>query len=393
MIEGRDIICFSNDWDGDPLSKKHIMRRLAKRNRVLWVNSIGNRNPTASVRDLKRSVKKLRDFSRGCRRLDDNLFLFSPLAVPFHGNALARWINQRCLAWSLRRVCRKLGYKNPITWSFLPSSADVVGALGEQRIIYHCVDEFSEFTGTDKAAILNMERRLIEKSDVVFVSSGPLYETKRRHNPNTFLITHGVDVEHFRQACLPETKVPHDIASLRHPVIGFFGLIADWVDLNLVRYLAVARPDWSIALIGKVDTDLTPVRDLENVHLIGRRDYQDLPAYCKGMDVAILPFVVNELTLAANPLKLREYLAAGLPVVTTAIPEAERLGKVLRIGESYQHFLEQIQAELVGGGKGPQLSISKTMDSESWDSKVDELSTIVLNLKPPVTGGRPRAAA
>src|SRR5688572_12864268 len=143
MIEGRDIICFSNDWDGDPLSKKHIMQRFAKCNRVLWVNSIGNRKPTASARDLKRIAKKLRDFTGGHRRVADQIHVFSPLAIPFFGSSLARWVNRKALRWSLKRVCRKLGFNNPITWTFVPASAEVAGSLGERMLVYHCVDEFS----------------------------------------------------------------------------------------------------------------------------------------------------------------------------------------------------------------------------------------------------------
>src|ERR1044071_8100630 len=109
MIEGNDIICFSNDWDGDPLSKKHIALRLAQKNRVLWVNSTGNRNPTASVRDLRRAGKKLRQFVRGCRSVSKNISVFSPLVIPFHGNPAARRLNRRLLQGSLRRACRKLG--------------------------------------------------------------------------------------------------------------------------------------------------------------------------------------------------------------------------------------------------------------------------------------------
>src|SRR5437867_2282128 len=200
MIEGKDIICFSNDWDSDPLSKKHIMVRLARKNRILWVNSIGNRNPTASARDLKRALKKVRDFARGWRRLNDNITIFSPLAIPFHGNRAARWFNRKYLAWSLRRACKTLGFKDAITWTFEPSSADIAGALGERLILYHCVDEFSEFSGIDKTAILEMELRLMEKAVLVIVSSSRLYDRKSRLNPNTFFISHGVDVAHFRQA-------------------------------------------------------------------------------------------------------------------------------------------------------------------------------------------------
>jgi glycosyltransferase involved in cell wall biosynthesis len=363
MIQGNDIICFSNDWDGDPLSKKHIALRLARKNRVLWVNSTGNRNPTASVRDLRRIWKKLWQYCRGCRPVEENIHVFSPLVIPFHGSRAARWINRRLLAWDLRRACRNLGFQKPITWSFVPSSADVAGSLGERLVVYHCVDEYSEFTGTNKTAILDMERRLMERADLVVVSSSRLYETKLRHNRNTFLVTHGVDVAHFRKACLEETATPQDCAALRGPVIGFFGLIGDWVDLEIVRHLAVSRPEWSLLLIGKVEAgvDTSALRKLTNVHILGRRPYQSLPAYCKAFDIAILPFVVNELTLAANPLKLREYLAAGLPVVATPLPEACKLDRLQ-------------------GKRGPSLATSLLMEPESWDEKVEVLSGFVTDL-------------
>lgn len=377
MIEGNDIICFSNDWDGDPLSKKHIVQRLAQKNRVLWVNSIGTRNPTVSAHDLRRVLKKVWEFCGGCRPVAPNISVFCPLVIPFHGNRLARWLNRHLLAWSLRRTCRKIGFHNPITWTFVPSSGDVVGHLGERLVVYHCVDEFSQFTGTDAAAMLAVEGRLMEKADVVIVSSSKLYETKHRFNPNTFLVTHGVDVAHFRAACLETAAPPPDCPVLTGPVIGFFGLIADWVDLELIRSMAVARPEWSFLLIGKIQTDTSMLQGLPNVHLLGRRDYQSLPAYCKMFDIAMLPFVVNELTLAANPLKLREYLAAGLPVVATPLPEVEKVTGLLRTATTPAEFLGQIDAFLKAGIRGPNLTVSAQMDQESWDEKVEVLSRIV----------------
>jgi glycosyltransferase involved in cell wall biosynthesis len=384
MLEGQDIICFSNDWDGDPLSKKHIMQRLAKRNRVLWVNSIGNRNPTASVHDFHRVIKKLRDFARGSKKVDSGIHVFSPLAIPFHGSSAARWINRKALRWSLQRTCRKLGFRNPITWTFVPASADVAGSLGESAVVYHCVDEFSEFTGTNKTAILSLEQRLMEKSQCVIVSSDPLLQTKRRHNPHTFLVTHGVDVPHFRAACDPKTAVPDDMRRLAKPVIGFFGLIADWVDLDLIRFLATSRPQWTFALIGKVVTSLSAVEGLPNVHLLGQKSYGSLPSYAKAFDVALLPFVLNELTLAANPLKLREYLAAGLPVVSSAIPEAEKLKHALHIAGDKEEWLRAIEQIVDSGQTGPQLHISERMNCESWDAKVEELSRIVADRLPAI---------
>jgi glycosyltransferase involved in cell wall biosynthesis len=377
MIHGQDIICFCNDWDGDPLSKKHIMKRLAERNRILWVNSVGVRRPEASVSDLKRVVRKLCEFARGCKKVERDIHIFSPLAFPFHGSAAGQWLNRKALRWSLRRACRQLGFQKPITWVFIPTSADVAGSLGERMLVYHCVDEYSEFTGTDKAGLLSLEQRLMEKSNCVIVSSDLLLKNKQRYNRNTFLVTHGVDVAHFRRTCDSDTVIPEDIRSLKKPIIGFFGLIADWVDLGLIRFLAGARPEWSFVLIGKVATGLKALEGQSNVHFLGQRPYASLPGYAKAFDVALLPFLLNDLTLAANPLKLREYLAAGLPVVSTAIPEAEKLRHLLQTGRDEGHILALLQNIMDSGKTGPQMTISEKMDSESWEAKVEEISRIV----------------
>jgi glycosyltransferase involved in cell wall biosynthesis len=381
MIEGQDIICFSSDWDSDPLSKQHIMKRLAARNRVLWINSIGIRRPSLNTRDFKRALARLRDFSRGHRQVQASIHVFSPLAIPFHGSSTARRVNRRLLRWSVGRVCRQLHFRDPITWTFVPTSAEIAGTLGEKMLVYHCVDEHSEFTGVDKGALLALERRLIEKSHCVIVSSDHLYAAKRPMNPHTYLVEHGVDVAHFRLACDPDSPVAEDIQRLRRPVIGFFGIIADWVDLGLIRFLADARPQWDLALIGQPATDVQVLHDAPNVHLLGHRPYSALPVYAKGFDIAILPFIVNTLTRAANPLKLREYLAAGLPVVSTAIPESEKLKGAVRIGRDREAFLKEIQQILDSGRTGPQMAISRQMDAESWDHRVEELAGILAGLR------------
>jgi glycosyltransferase involved in cell wall biosynthesis len=380
MIEGQDIVCFSNDWDGDPLSKKHIMTRLASQNRVLWVNSLAIRKPKASWYDAKRVLKKLTDFSRGSRRVTNGIHVCAPLAVPFYANDVGRWLNRESLRWSVRRMCRRLGFHNPITWTFDPASADIVGSFNECAIVYHCVDEYSEFTGTDKSALLEMEKRLIAKADCVVVSSDHLSASKRTYNAKTFLVTHGVDVAHFRKACDSHTDIPEEMKIFRHPVIGFFGLVADWIDLDLIRFLAESRPNWNFVLIGKVVTDTRVFENVPNVHMIGRKPYEMLPNYAKAFDAAILPFAVNELTLAANPLKMREYLAAGLPVVATAIPEAEKMKTVLHVAQDKLDFLNRLELILSSGCTGPQMRISQQMDCESWDHKVEELSRIFLEV-------------
>ena len=386
MIEGYDIICFSNDWDGDPLSKKHIMTRLARRNRILWVNSIGNRNPTLSKGDATRVFRKLKAFLTGPLKVSDGIHVISPIAIPFHGNAVARRINQWLLIATLRSATRKLGFRKRVTWTFLPTSANVAGYLGEKMVIYHCTDEFSEFSGTSKTAILHMEERLIAKADCVFVSAERLLRSKAQGNQNTFLIRHGVDVEHFRKACDGSTPIPEDVLRIPSPIIGFFGLIADWVDLKLVADIARARPQWSFVLVGKVATDLSPIAELPNIHVLGQRRYEELPGYCRAFDAAILPFVINELTLNANPLKLREYLAAGLSVVSTPIPEVRELASLVRIGKTCSDFIGHLECILSREKSGTRLAVSQEMNRESWDARVEEMSRVIDILVPSVAG-------
>lgn len=369
-LHGRDILCFSHDWTGDPLSKTHLMRRLARHNRILWVNSIGLRAPTASKADIGRAVKKLAAAATPIREVEPNLFVLNPLAVPSYGRSAIRSFNRMFLALQVRRAMRKLGFQRPINWVFNPAAAVIAGELGESLLIYHCVDEYSAFTGVAADALLDLEAKLLRRSDMVVVSADRLMVSKAGLNPHMFLVRHGVDHEHFRKALAAETRVPSEIADLPRPVIGFFGLVADWVDLELMAEVARRFPQGSLVVLGKVTTDVSVLEALPNVHLLGRKPYADLPAYAKGFDVALMPFLINELTLNANPLKVREYLAAGLPVVSTPIPEVEVLGQC-RIAAEADSFEREIRDALAD--PGPSTERSERIRAESWEAKLAEI--------------------
>ncbi len=376
VLRGADLVCFSNDWDGDPLSKTHLMRLLAVDNRVLWVNSLGNRTPTASAHDLRRLAKKAAGTLRGVREVEHNIFVLSPLAVPLFGSRLIAAGNRIALKLQVERAMRGLGFRRPVVWSFLPAAEWVAQSLRARLLIYHCVDEFSAFSGTP-AAIAEQERRLVEGADLVITSSERLWTSKRALNPNTVLVRHGVDHAHFARALEPETVVPEEIAGLPRPLFGFFGLLADWVDLELLETLAQGLPAGSLVLIGKQRADTSRLRRLPNVHFIGQRRYEELPAYCKGFDVALMPFKINELTLNSNPLKVREYLAAGLPVVSTAIPEVERLG-LCRIGRTPEEFVTEARAALEA--PGPRRERSEAIRGESWAARIEEIRMYLASL-------------
>ncbi len=369
-LRGRDILCFSHDWTGDPLSKTHLMRLLSRHNRVLWVNSIGLRTPNVSKSDIYRALKKLAASATPIREVEPNIFVLNPLAIPAYGQSAVRAFNRKFLAFQVRRAMRKLRFRSPINWVFNPAAAVIAKQLNEELLIYHCVDEYSAFTGVAAESLLSLEKQLLKQSDLVLVSAERLLHSKARLNPQTFLVRHGVDFEHFRRALDRETTTPEEIAALPRPVIGFFGLIADWVDIELMAEMARRFPQGSLVVLGKVCTDVSALEQLPNVRLLGRKAYADLPAYCKGFDVALMPFRINELTLNANPLKVREYLAAGLPVVSTSIPEVEVLGQC-RIADGADAFEREIRLALEDPGPSP--ARSDAIRPESWEARLAEI--------------------
>jgi glycosyltransferase involved in cell wall biosynthesis len=372
VLRGRDIVCFSNDWDGDPLSKTHIMKILAKDNRILWVNSLANRRPELSARDLERIGKKISDVAKGITEPWPNLHVLGPLALPSFGS-MARAVNRVVFRHQIIAAMKRLGFRDTVSWSFLPSSAPVSGSLAEELVVYHCVDEFTAFTGAPPE-IAEMEETLARRADLVIVSAERLRRAKERFNRNIHVVRHGVDHKHFVRALSDEVQPHQELARLPRPILGFYGLIEDWVDLQLVRAVADAFPHGSVVLLGKVATSLAPLAGARNVHLVGRRPYEELPSWCKGFDVALMPFVENEVARSSNPLKVREYLAAGLPVVSTPVPEVEALG-LCRIASGHAAFVEQVRGALED--PGPSRTRSDAILGESWESKVEEIREAV----------------
>ncbi len=376
-LSGRDILCFSHDWNGDPLSKTHVMRILARQNRVLWVNSIGCRAPTASSADFKRAARKIAAAAAPVREVEPNIFVLNPLAIPAYGSRALRSLNRAFLRLQVRRAMKRLGFRRPMNWVFNPAAGLLAGGFDEESIIYYCVDEYTAFKGVATDSLAEIERDLLGRADLVLTSSERLLQSKSRLNPRTFMVRHGVDFEHFRRTLDPAIEVPAEVASLPGPVIGYFGLIAeDWVDVGLLAHVADRFPNASLVMLGKVTMDVSELEKRPNVHILGRKPYADLPAYCKAFDVAVIPFPVSEVTLNANPLKAREYLAAGLPVVSTAIPEVEVLGQCL-IGKDPEDFVRQIGVALEQ--PGPSWQRSETMRGESWEARVRSIESLLMS--------------
>jgi glycosyltransferase involved in cell wall biosynthesis len=391
MIEGRTILCFASGYDAPPTSKHHVMHLLAERNTVLWINYHASRVPTASSSDLAYIGRKLAQVLAGIKTPRKNLHVLTPLVVPLPGSAWAKKANRRLLIIQIRRALRKIGSGPVQIWSFTPDISYLLRQFGEEQVLYYCVDDHASFTGYDRDQVLRDEEELCRAADLVVTTSLALQEAKRSLNPNTILVSHGVDYAHFAKAVSSNLPAPGDIASIPRPRLGFFGLIRDWVDLDLLAEVARKRPDWHVVLIGDSTTDLAPYQSLSNMHFLGRKPYADLPAYCKEFNIGLVPFKINDLTKAVNPIKLREYLAAGLPVVSTPLPEAKRCSAWVRVASNSEEFIEAVLAELAQADgasstgealvSGPQdgqgadaQSRSAAVSSETWPAKLDEIS-------------------
>jgi glycosyltransferase involved in cell wall biosynthesis len=375
-LRGRDILCFSHDWTGDPLSKTHLMRVLANDNRILWINAIPNRMPTTSSKDLSRIYKKLKSFTEPVREVEPNIFVLNPFAIPAYGSPTIVAYNQRTLVSQVKKAMRNLGMTDVVNMVFNPAAGMIAGKLGESELVYYCVDEYTAFTGS--AALKDIEEKLFRDAGLVVVSAEKLYDDKKHFNPNTHIIRHGTDWRHFRTAIDGGLAIPADIANLPRPIIGFHGLLADWVDFELIKKLAEHFAEGSIVLVGKTAVDaeekIKILDGISNVHRLGRQPYADLPAYCAAFDVAINPFIINDLTLAANPLKVREYLAAGLPVVSTDIPEVRVLPDCL-VATDHSDFINKTAAAIAA--PQPRTEVSDRIRHESWEAKIEELRELM----------------
>jgi len=352
------------------------MRVLAKENRILWINAIANRMPTASSKDMSRIFKKLKSFTEPVREVEPNIFVLNPLAIPAYGSKVIVDLNQRSLVRQVKKAMRNLGFSNIVNMVFNPAAGMIAGRLGESELIYYCVDEYTAFTGS--SALKEIEERLFRMADLVVVSAEKLYDSKKQFNENTHIIRHGTDWRHFRTALDPTLAIPDEVREMPRPIIGFHGLLADWVDFELIKKVADRFKNGSVVLVGKISVDAEQkVKILDgvpNIHFLGRKPYEQLPAFCKAFDVALNPFAINELTLAANPLKVREYLAAGLPVVSTDIPEVRILEDCL-VGTDHDDFIAKIEFALAD--PTPRETVSDRIRHESWEAKVDELRAVV----------------
>ncbi|MEW6095388.1 MAG: glycosyltransferase [bacterium] len=384
MLNGEDILCISTaDWDNIAwTNKQHIMSRLSKTNRILYIESLGLRQPTIKKKDILRVLKRIKDWFKGTRKINENLFVYSPIILPLHKIRFVQKINHLILWLTLKLLLIRLRFKKPILWTYSPPTTSLIGRLNEKLVVYHCVDELSATPRIPAYSILKMEEELLKKADLVFTTSKSLYEKKKMFNQNTYYMPNVADVTHFMTA-LGDLSIPEDIANIKHPIIGFIGAIASYkLDLELIKYIALRHHEWSIVLIGDVaegenEEGIEELEAITNIFMLGGKRYESLPSYIKAFDVCILPNKINEYTKNMFPMKFFEYLATGKPIVLTQLPAINEYSKICYIAKDKEGFVQYIEQALMEDNLQLSKKRIEIAKENTWEVRIEEMSKLV----------------
>lgn len=380
-----DCIVFATaDWDTEYwTNKQHMARHLAKKGyRVLYVESIGLRRPTTSAQDLRRIWRRLWRGIKPPRLVESNIWVLSPLAIPFqHHWAMMRKINQGWLSLYLKVFMMWKGFKRPMIWTYHPFVLEAIATLDHGPLLYHCVDDLSAIPGIDADAFNDEEQHLLKLCHSVFVTSETLKDKCLAINTNTHYFPNAVDIKHFSKAYL-DKEIPSDLACIPSPRIGYIGALSDFkVDFSLIFDVASNRPDWHWVLIGdEREGQSSPLvkklKTLSNVHLLGRREYEELPGYLRGIDVGTLPTLLNHYTRAMFPMKYFEYLAAGVPVVSTSLEFTKIHHGGLCVATGSLAFEKEIAIQLAHG-RFTVAQSTELVGCNTWSARLNKMLNLI----------------
>lgn len=342
------VICFGGvDWwyHNRGHYDLQMMRELSAHMPVLYVNSIGMRVPRVGEGKMffRRVKRKLASFRRGAVRVRDNFTVFSPFSIP---GRRAAGISRVLLVQQVSREARRAGIRRPLVWVACPPGARVVDDLRPVGVVYQRTDRFESFHGVDRDEICSFDRFLKSRADLTLYCSHLLMDEERGACRRAEFVDHGVDFDRFERAGLGQDAEPDDVAGLPRPRVGFVGGIdAHTFDPPMFVEVARAIPEATFVLVGGCSLPAGWC-ELPNVRLLGQRPYDDVAGYMAACDVLIMPWNKTPWIEACNPVKLKEYLAVGRPIVSTAFHELSHYSGLVRVATSAEAFAREIRAAL-----------------------------------------------
>jgi glycosyltransferase involved in cell wall biosynthesis len=386
LIEGTPFVVFGDDWGRYPSTIQHTFRHIATRHPVVWVNGIGHRVPRLNATDGRRALEKLARLVRGARPHGGNptaslggcapAVIIEPRVLPWHHVGAVRAFNTRSLRHAvLRRLAAVQSRVAPVLVTGSPPSVDLIGSLGEQLSVYYVLDDFLNFPTYTASMLAPLEQQLLERVDMVVATAASLTRSKHPRSGRAYHLPQGVNYDHFS---VPRAE-PDDLARIPRPRIGFAGSLSTQCDITLLERLALEFPAASLVFVGLVGLDAERLAALNrpNVHVLGLRPYDLLPSYVQHFDVGIIPYVLSGWTVAVDPLKLLEYLAAGLPVVTTSIPEVEKYRAAVRIAEDADAFTAGVRDALGVDRVSARASGQAIARQHTWETRANTFLDLV----------------
>jgi len=384
-MQGHDIVLFAPEpWQAIWRNRHQIFTRLARHNRVIWVEPREAAWPHLWRRWRAGEWRQPTFWKFGVSHPMDNVWVVhTPQFAPRTRGGVGK-VTRAIREAPIRRLIRRLGIRRPLLWLFNPALWDEVGRWEERLAIYHLVDEYTAYTSNPslQASLAAEERQLMAKVDMVFVTSQKLLESKRALHSKVFLVPNGVDYETFASA-----RSDGQLSRLPRPIIGYVGALKVKIDFVLLRRIAEANPDATVLLVGPLDPGVDAAEwdalvSRPNVHFAGTRPVADVPGVVAACDIGLLPYRRMPWTEHINSLKLNEYLAAGLPVVALDLPMVADVRDLLYVAQDQDEFLARVRearASLAAPDDAARAARRRYAAAQNWDTRVSEIGTHVLS--------------
>lgn len=377
-LSGENVICFAGEdwWYHHPHTENRLMRRLAKHNKVLFVNSLTMGLPSASNPDFFLKIRrKLKSYVKWLKKAPEGLWVMTPINLPLYGSKWGRRVNWLLLVLQLRLVMLLLGLRKPVVYACIPTAADLIGHLNEKAVVYQVSDKLdaNEDSALSVDVIRELDSSLKQRSDVVMYTGKRLFDEATE--PHRYYFEQGVDYGHF--ANLP-AQTPADAANIPKPILGYFGAMDFVMDTELIAEVAKRRPEWHWLLIGN-KSNLIQISG-PNLHFLGSKPLAALPAYVNCFDVCVLPWhAANEFVSYGSAMKVREYLATGKPTVIAPLYEYLKTPG-LHIYRSIDEFIAFVERSLRNDAPADRERRQSAVRNGTWDDRTRELGEVIQSI-------------
>ena len=386
MIKNENIICISSiDWDFIWQGHQEIMSTFAKNgNKVLFIENTGVRTPTfKDIPRLKKRIARWFKSVKGFRKESENLFIYSPVILPFPYSRFARWVNRHMLIKPLKYWMKAMNFHRPIVWTFLPTgmALDIINEIDKKLLVYYYIADFDELTDNSRR-LKATEGSVMKMCDLIFAQGRLLEEKAKRFNKNVHIFPFGVNAEVFEDFSKKRPgPVPRDLKDIKKPIIGYVGGIHKHIDFGLLKYIAETHPERSIVLVGPAQTDVSQLEKIPNVVFLGKKDFSELPAYINLFDACIIPYRLSEYTKTVYPTKLNEYHIMGKPVVSTELPEIKAFNRLnndlVAVAGTNEEFDEAIERAIRMNSDALAKLRVESARRNSWSARISEMSALM----------------